>query len=71
MIVRLFNEATDLGTFPQGEAARTRFKASTIVPDYVFMLVKPDRGACAGAGEQGERAGALDGGPGTRPGALL
>jgi outer membrane protein assembly factor BamB len=30
-----------------GEAARTRFKASTIVPDSVFMLVKPDRGPSA------------------------
>jgi outer membrane protein assembly factor BamB len=30
-----------------GEAARTRFKASTIVPDYVYMLVKPDRGPSA------------------------
>ncbi|HUD72292.1 MAG TPA: PQQ-binding-like beta-propeller repeat protein [Dongiaceae bacterium] len=30
-----------------GEAARTRFKASTVVPDYVFMLVKPDRGPSA------------------------
>jgi hypothetical protein len=29
-----------------GEVARTRFKASTVVPDYVFMLVKPARGAC-------------------------
>jgi outer membrane protein assembly factor BamB len=29
-----------------GEVARTRFKASTVVPDSVFMLVKPPRGAC-------------------------
>jgi hypothetical protein len=28
-----------------GEAARTRFKASTIAPDFVFMMVKTDRGS--------------------------
>jgi outer membrane protein assembly factor BamB len=28
-----------------GEAARTRFKASTVAPDFVFMMVKTDRGS--------------------------
>ena len=28
-----------------GEAARTRFKASAVAPDFVFMMVKTDRGS--------------------------